>query len=65
MQDDLSRLDIYRRILAHVDADDRRRRHHRTQDSKPRLARLWLTRARRVQAALRLVAHDERFHSVA
>lgn len=63
--DDYSRLNIYRRILARPDADDGRRRHHRTQDAKPRQARLWLQRARRVQTALRLVAHDERFTGVA
>jgi hypothetical protein len=65
MNDDFSRLQIYRRILAHVDADDARRTHHRTQDPKPRQARQWLAAARRVQTALRLLQHDERFRGVA
>ncbi len=60
---DLSRLDIYRRILARPDADDARRAHHRTQDAKPRQARLRLARAHRLQAVLRLVDYDERWRS--
>jgi len=63
--DDASRLVIYRRILAHADADDARRTHHRTQEAKPRQARQWLTASRRVQTALRLVQHDERFRGIA
>lgn len=65
MLDDASRLEIYRRILARADADDARRAHHRTQDAKPRQARQWPTTARRMQAALRLVTHDERWRGVA
>lgn len=65
MLDASSRLAIYQRILARPDADDGRRTHRRTQDAKPRQARQWLTVARRVQSALRLVQHDERFRGVA
>lgn len=62
MTDDLSRLMIYRRILARTDPDDARRIHHRTQEASPRQAQQWLRRIRSIHTTLRLVQHDERFH---
>jgi len=65
MKDDISRLDIYRRILAHDPGDGKARSHRQTQPGKPRQARLWLVWSRRYQAVAPLVAHDERFEAKA
>lgn len=57
---DLSPLDVYTRVLATAD-DGLRRSHRRTQTAKPRQARLWLAKARRLRAIEPIVHHDERY----
>lgn len=58
---DVSRLDVYRRIVSHDPGDGLTRAHRQTQTGVPRKARLLVIRARRYLATVRQVEHDERF----